>query len=93
VKKLIVFFVVLVGVGSAGLTLRHTLNITPNYEQSQIVKNANDFFWQNFHAGNYDSISVVIAKLNQALEEQPNDLITTAHLGFTHIWALSERLD
>lgn len=58
---------------------------------SQISKEVNDYFWEQLHQGNYDSIPQIIAKLNLALANNPNDLITTAHLGFVHIWALSER--
>jgi hypothetical protein len=58
---------------------------TPNAEA------ANKYFWDNYHQGNYDSIPKIVEKLNFALQENPNDLKITVHLGFVHIWALSER--
>lgn len=69
-----------------------TLTKPKSYDLSQtdISKSANRIFWDNFHLGNYDSISAIIDKLNNALQQQPNDLITTTHLGFVHIWSLSE---
>ncbi len=56
-----------------------------------ISKVANKYFWDNYHSGNYDSIPKIIDKLNLALQENPKDIISTTHLGFVHIWALSER--
>lgn len=61
------------------------------FVETEISKGANDFFWQQFHQGNYDSIGSIISNLNLALAANPNDLVTTAHLGFVHVWALSER--
>lgn len=61
------------------------------YVETPISKEANAFFWDQFHQGNYDSIAAITAKLNLALAADPNDLVTTAHLGFLHVWALSER--
>ena len=52
---------------------------------------ANDYFWKNFHAGNYNNLDSVLFYLNAAYIENPNHTETVAHLGFAHIWALSER--
>jgi hypothetical protein len=52
---------------------------------------ANDFFWEQFHLGNYDTIPKVIEQLSAAYIANPKDLQTVYHLGFAHIWALSER--
>ena len=52
---------------------------------------ANDYFWTQFHAGNYDSIPLVLEKLTAAYLENPHDLLTVYHLGFGHFWALAER--
>lgn len=60
-------------------------------EPGDYVRAANAFFWKRFHAGDYDSIPVIIDSLNLALSHEPDDLRSTAHLGFVHIWALSER--
>ena len=59
--------------------------------QSDFSKQANKYFWDNYHQGNYDSIPQITNMLNVALQENPNDIITTTHLGFLHVWALSER--
>lgn len=61
------------------------------FVETDVSKIANKYFWDNYHLGNYDSIPKIIDKLNLALQENPKDLISTTHLGFVHIWALSER--
>ena len=64
-----------------------------NYEfvETDVSKTANKYFWDNYHLGNYDSIPKIIEKLNIALQANPKDIVSTTHLGFVHIWALSER--
>jgi hypothetical protein len=52
---------------------------------------ANQYFWEQFHKGNYDSIPRMLEKLTAEYLQNPRDFNTTAHLGFTHMWALSER--
>jgi hypothetical protein len=52
---------------------------------------ANDFFWEQFHLGNYHTIPKVIEQLSAAYIANPKDLQTVYHLGFAHMWALSER--
>jgi hypothetical protein len=52
---------------------------------------AHDFFWEQFHLENYDTIPKVIELLSAPYIANPKDLQTVYHLGFAHIWALSER--
>jgi len=61
------------------------------WTESPISKSANDYFWNQFHKGDYDSIPVIIDKLTAAYLYNPNDIRTVTHLGFAHMWALSER--
>lgn len=63
----------------------------PGIEPGEYARDANAFFWQHFHAGDYDSIPLIVDRLNLALGHEPDDLRTTAHLGFVHIWTLAER--
>jgi hypothetical protein len=92
-KKISIISVITILITSCGIIVNLTDSKKNNGKivDSQISKEANDFFWQQLHNGNYDSITQVIDKLNLALANNPNDLITTAHLGFVHVWALSER--
>lgn len=61
------------------------------YLNTPVSAEANIYFWDQLHSANYDSIPAVLSKLHLALAANPNDLVTTAHLGFTHVWALAER--
>jgi tetratricopeptide (TPR) repeat protein len=64
-------------------------------KQGQLISakealSADQYFWEQFHQGNYDSISLVLNRLTAAYLEHPTDYRLAAHLGFTHIWALAE---
>ena len=52
---------------------------------------ANQYMWNSFHQGHYDSISYILQKLNDAYTENPKDIRITAHLGFIYLWNFSER--
>ncbi len=58
--------------------------------ETSLSKSANEYFWEQFHEGNYDSIPVILDKLTVAYLDNPNDIRTVTHLGFTHMWAISE---
>src|SRR5690348_8189629 len=90
-KPSIILITILMLDGCGKVATTFTDRKLPVLTQSGFAKEANSYFWENFHAGNYDSIPKIIQKLSRAMNENPNDLITTAHLGFSHIWALSER--
>lgn len=51
---------------------------------------ADKYFWDNFHAGNYDSIPQILEKLKQTYYENPGDYKLAAHIAFTHAWAIGE---
>ncbi|MFK7923105.1 MAG: tetratricopeptide repeat protein [Bacteroidia bacterium] len=61
------------------------------FVSTEIAQSSNQYFWDHFHQGNYDSIPKIINRLNLALSDNPKDVVSTAHLGFVHVWALSER--
>jgi len=52
---------------------------------------ADQYFWENLHAGNYDSIPQILIRLKAVYLENSADWKIAAHIGFTHIWALTER--
>lgn len=60
--------------------------------KEEISLSANRFMWDHLHQGNYDSIPAILNKLNEAYNNDPQDKSTTAHLGFVHLWAFSERV-
>jgi hypothetical protein len=51
---------------------------------------ADSVFWHTFHGAQYDSIQPAIEALTQAYLATPNDAMTAAHLGWLHIWRISE---
>lgn len=63
-----------------------------NNEFSDLATYADTYFWTNFHEGNYDSIPQILHLLKAAYIENPNNATLAAHIGFTHAWALSERI-
>ena len=91
-KKIIVLSILVSTlIGCNYLATTFTAKKEYSINQSELSKKANKYFWDNYHQGNYDSIPQMINILNLALQETPNDLISTTHLGFVHVWALSER--
>jgi hypothetical protein len=90
-KKLVVLGFILGIIGCGSLAVRFAKKKLAGTEPGEYVQAANEYFWQHFHAGDYDSIPIIVDWLNLALAREPNDLRTTAHLGFVHIWALAER--
>ena len=68
---------------------------TPTANMSEKAKQANAKFWDAFHGGRYEELPQVLNALTAAYLENPRDAQTAAHIGFSHIWRLSEhaRLD
>ena len=64
----------------------------PSHTESEEARLANQYMWDQFHQGNYDSIPTILEKLNKAYQENPNDVKITAHLGFVYLWKFSERV-
>lgn len=90
-KKILIISSMLLLASCSGMVSMFMPGKTMSTKESWVSKNANAYFWSNFHQGNYDSIPNILQKLNMALVTDPNDLLATAHLGFTHLWSLSER--
>lgn len=63
-----------------------------NQSFSSLATSADHYFWKHFHEGNYDSIPEILHLLKAAYIENPNNATLAAHIGFTHAWALSERI-
>jgi hypothetical protein len=52
---------------------------------------ADALFWDRFHAGDYAAIPRVQEALQAAYLRDPGDVKTASHIGWIHIWKLSER--
>lgn len=92
-KAAILFFTLAIIVGCAVniKTINQSKNLDTSKADSTLETYANKYFWDNFHRGNYDNIDSTLYYLTAAYNENPNHLETITHLGFTHMWALSER--
>ena len=65
---------------------------TPSASTSEKAKSANTKFWDVLHGGRYAELPSVIEALTAAYLENPRDVETTAHIGFSHTWFMSERV-
>ena len=58
--------------------------------RSESAQAADSLFWDVFHGGRYEEIPRVLEALTAAYIENPRDAQTAAHIGFSHVWRLSE---
>ena len=58
--------------------------------QAAPAARANAGFWQAFHGGRYEQLPQVLDQLTAEYLKNPNDAQTAAHIGFAHVWRLSE---
>jgi hypothetical protein len=77
------------GCASIAISAAPTKKASPT--QSAFSKEANDAFWAALHGGAYEEIPQVKELLQRAYLEDPFDAVTTAHLGFLHLWRVAER--
>jgi uncharacterized protein YceK len=92
-KKTIVLSLIILFTAGCGIivSLTKSKNGSGELVNTTLSQEANAYFWEQLHNGNYENIPLVIDQLHLALAANPNDLVSTAHLGFVHVWALSER--
>ena len=60
-------------------------------KRTEAAVKADAQFWEVFHGGKYDDIATVLNAETAAYLEDPGDAVTAAHVGWLHIWRLSER--
>jgi hypothetical protein len=63
----------------------------PSPDDSPAARQADATFWATFHGGHYDQIGHALDQLEGAYLAHPEDPRTAAHIGFLHIWRISER--
>jgi hypothetical protein len=68
---------------------------TPSAVRSEKARAADAKFWDALHGGRYEELPQVLDLLTAAYIENPRDAQTAAHIGFSHVWRVSEqaRLD
>jgi tetratricopeptide (TPR) repeat protein len=52
---------------------------------------ADQLFWQTLHGGNYAGIDGALQAETAAYLADPDDAVTASHIGWLHIWRISER--
>lgn len=77
--------------GCEELAVMFTPKKQPVASQSELSKQAENKFWNTLHQGRYSEISDADKMLTAAYLENPNDPKIAAHLGFLHIWKITER--
>lgn len=77
--------------GCKNLAIMFTPKKEPILSHSQTAKEAEHQFWNTLHQGDYAHIEKTNRLLMAAYLENPNDPELAAHLGFLHIWKLTER--
>ena len=58
---------------------------------SSLAPEANAFFWQALHGGQYDRIPEAIERLTRAFMDDPYDADLARRIAFLHAWRLVER--
>ena len=59
--------------------------------RTPLAARADELFWRVLHTGAYERIPEALGALKAAYVADPHDAVTAAHIGFLHIWRLSER--
>jgi uncharacterized membrane protein len=87
----IVFIAALITAGFPdSMALWSAPNKTPSATRSEKAKKADEIFWDALHGGRYEALPQVLDALTAAYVENPRDAQTAAHIGFSHVWRLSE---
>lgn len=73
------------------IALMTTAKKKPIASHSKLAELAEKDFWDTLHSGQYQNIPNVTELLTAAYLENPNDPKLAAHLGFIHIWKITER--
>jgi hypothetical protein len=63
----------------------------PAASRTEAATAADARFWDVFHGGRYEEIPPTLELLTAAYLADPTDAVTAAHVGWLHIWRLSER--
>ncbi|MEO8401491.1 MAG: hypothetical protein ABI597_06795 [Gammaproteobacteria bacterium] len=73
------------------IALQFTPKKQPVISNTPLAKQAEKRFWEILHSGDYQNIVDANRLLMAAYLQNPNDPRLAAHLGFLHIWKITER--
>jgi hypothetical protein len=77
--------------GCENLAVQFTSPKKPVSSHGRLAKMAEQKFWHTLHHGDYFNIPEANNLLMAAYVENPNDPHLAAHIGFLHIWQITER--
>jgi len=77
--------------GCEQMALMTTPSKKPQPSRSKLAQVAEKKFWDHLHQGAYEQLPETTKLLTAAYLENPNDPQLAAHLGFAHIWKITER--
>jgi len=63
----------------------------PVASHTKLAETAEKTFWETLHRGDYNNLPKTTYLLTAAYLQNPNDPTIAAHLGFVHIWKITER--
>jgi hypothetical protein len=90
-KHLMMAVVYLVCAG-CGYIEEHTAPVKmPSAQRSPEARAADALFWETFRRGRYENIQAALEAETRAYLADPRDVVSAAHIGWLHIWRLSER--
>jgi hypothetical protein len=58
--------------------------------RSEFAVQADAVFWETLHSGNYAGLGDALQAQTAAYLQHPDDAVTTAHVGWLHLWRLAE---
>ncbi|QNJ99738.1 hypothetical protein [Dyella telluris] len=64
---------------------------TPAATRQPATTQADELFWETFRSGDYAKIQASLDASTAAYLRNPTDPVTAAHVGWLHMWRLSER--
>jgi hypothetical protein len=73
------------------IAIQTTPKRKPSLLESQFAKSTHNKFWNALHNGRYNQIPAINYQMMAAYLTNPNDPKLAAHLGFLHMWAITER--
>lgn len=91
VLRILCFLLAFTLTGCASLAVTFTPKKQTIPSHSRLSQFAQHKFWDTLHAGNYAGIPTSEKLLMAAYLENPNDYQLASHLGFLHIWRITER--
>lgn len=86
-----IFISIFLLVGCANIALMLAPEKSSRVSNTKEAKRVHQLFWDTFHSGQYDQIDKAMIPLKAEYLNNPHDPQLAAHIGFLHIWKLSER--